>query len=393
MGKKNKGNKVRQNFPKKKRSFKKKGSLRKAKKIKRKKKSNQKQKSTKKLKLKQKKKSKKVKPQRSKKQMKNPRMKESCSRQSTFCPVEKATSLKLLYNQVYNFKKQLKRAQNQAKIVQKKKLKNNIFMKDAMILTDIVGGNLTDPTCSATAATKRSASQASSAGSTLAACSASITTSCQDITINATLTGSCSATMTAYEKKIAECRSSGCSCWTEAVAMKSDVTRCNAVTESDTVKTKKKTCLKTFSGCKKAQDSAVEYPATCSAPVTSTSTTSSPSNATTETSTSSPSTATTETSTSSSDISNTTTPIEETPVNMTLETPVSMISETPVNMTMATPVNMTLETPVLMTLETPIVMTVHSTGEQTATTRATYRKDILVKSYVAKAIRNYWKRS
>merc|ERR1711892_726181 len=389
MGKKNKGNKVRQNFPKKKRSFKKKGSLRKAKKIKRKKKSNQKQKSTKKLKLKQKKKSKKVKPQRSKKQMKNPRMKESCSRQSTFCPVEKATSLKLLYNQVYNFQKQLKRAQNQAKIVQKKKLKNNIFMKDALILTDIVGGNLTDPTCSATAANKRSASQASSAGSTLAACSASITTSCQDITINATLTGSCSATMTAYEKKIAECRSSGCSCWTEAVAMKSDVTRCNAVTESDTVKTKKKTCLKTFSGCKKAQDSAVEYTATCPAPVTSTSTTSSPSTATIETSTSSP------------DISNTTTPIEETPVNMTmetpvnmtLETPVSMISETPVNMTMATPVNMTLETPVLMTLETPIVMTVHSTGDQTATTRATYRKDILVKSYVAKAIRNYWKRS
>merc|ERR1711892_441712 len=282
--KKNKGNKVRQNFPKKKRSFKKKSSQRKAKKIKRKKKSKQKQISTKKLKLKQKKKSKKVKPQRSKKQMKNPRMKESCSRQSTFCPVEKATSLKLLYNQVYNFKKQLKRAQNQAKIVQKKKLKNNIFTKDALILTDILGGNLTDPTCSATAATKRSASQASSAGSTLAACSASITTSCQDITINATLTGSCSATMTAYEKKIAECRSSGCSCWTEAVAMKSDVTRCNAVTESDTVKTKKKTCLKTFSGCKKAQDSAVEYTATCPASVTSTSTTS----------TSSPSTATTE---------------------------------------------------------------------------------------------------
>jgi len=400
-------------LPMNKQSFKKKNSQRKEKRIKRKKKSKKSKqistknlKNLKNLKLKQEKKSKKVKPQRSKKQMKNPRMKESCSRQSTFCPVEKATSLKLLYNQVYNFKKQLKRAQNQAKIVQKKKVKNNIFMKDALILTDIVGGNLTDPACSAAAATERSASQASSAGSILAACSASITTSCQDITINATLTGSCSATMTAYENKIVECRSSGCSCWTEAVAMKSDVTRCNAVTESDNVKIKKKTCLKTFSGCKKAQDSAVEYTATCPAPVTPTS------------STSSPSTATTETSTSSSVISNTTTPIEESPVNitvetpvnmtleipvnmtleipvnMTMETPVNMISETPVNMTMATPVNMTLETPVLMTLETPIVMTAHSsTGDQTATTRATYRKDILVQSYVAKAIRNYWKRS
>ena len=77
--------------------------------------------------------------------------KSSCRQVTTFCPLEKATSLKLLYNQVYNFKKQLKRAQNQAKIVQKKKAKNTIFMKDALILTDIVGGNLSAPVCTATA--------------------------------------------------------------------------------------------------------------------------------------------------------------------------------------------------------------------------------------------------
>ena len=76
--------------------------------------------------------------------------KNGCSRQtSEFCPAEKASSLKLLYNQVYNFKKQLKRAQSQADIVEKKRKKKDNFQKDAAILTDVVGGNLTNPTCSA----------------------------------------------------------------------------------------------------------------------------------------------------------------------------------------------------------------------------------------------------
>ena len=76
--------------------------------------------------------------------------KNGCSRQtSEFCPAEKAFSLKLLYNQVYNFKKHLKRAQSQADIVKKKRKKKDNFQKDAAILTDVVGGNLTNPTCSA----------------------------------------------------------------------------------------------------------------------------------------------------------------------------------------------------------------------------------------------------
>ena len=90
--------------------------------------------------------------QKSKKQIESKmKRKSSCRQITTFCPVEKSISLKLLYNQVYNFKKQLKRAQNHAKIVQKKKAKNSIFMKDALILTDIVGGNLSAPVCTATA--------------------------------------------------------------------------------------------------------------------------------------------------------------------------------------------------------------------------------------------------
>jgi len=185
-----------------------------------------------------------------------------CSRQTiTFCPAEKASALKLLYNQVYNFKKQLKRAENQAKIVKKKKEKKDIFQKDAAIVTDIVGGNLTEPTCSATG---RSASSAATQGSILSSCSTTIATSCEEITINSTLSGTCSDTMTTFETKVTACRTSDlCSCWTEAFAMKSDITQCNAVKEANSVKAKKKTCLKTFGHCKSAQDSAVEYTATC----------------------------------------------------------------------------------------------------------------------------------
>merc|ERR1711892_1466631 len=190
-------------------------------------------------------------PRKSKKPKRGPRKgnSPSCSRQttSTFCPAEKATSLKLLYNQVYNFKKQLRRAQNHVKIVKRKKNKKDTFKKDAAILTDVVGGNLTAPSCTAASAT-RSGPKAASKASILASCSTTISTSCEEISINTTLTGSCSTTMTDFEEKVTACRESKtCTCCTEAVAMKSDITKCNALKESEGVKSKKKTCLKTFS--------------------------------------------------------------------------------------------------------------------------------------------------
>lgn len=202
------------------------------------------------------------KSQNSRKSKQTKSIKNGCSRQtSEFCPAEKASSLKLLYNQVYNFKKQLKRAQSQADIVEKKRKKKDNFQKDAAILTDVVGGNLTNPTCSAKS---RSASSAGSTGSTLSSCSTTIATSCETITINSTLTGTCSDTMTTFETKVTTCKASGtCACWTEAFAMKSAITKCSAVEEANSVKAKKKTCLNTFGDCKKAQDSAVEYTATC----------------------------------------------------------------------------------------------------------------------------------
>jgi len=184
-------------------------------------------------------------------------------KQVNFCPTEKATSLKLLYNQVTNFKKQLKRATSHAKIVKNKKSKKDNFAKDAAILTDVVGGNLTKPTCSAKG---RSASNAASQGSVLSSCSSTIESSCQEITINTTLTGACSDTMTTFENKVTTCKTDdSCTCWNEAFAMKSDITKCKASDEADAVKAKKKSCLKTFSNCKSAQDSAVQYTATCPA--------------------------------------------------------------------------------------------------------------------------------
>jgi len=187
----------------------------------------------------------------------------NCARQTseTFCPTEKATTLKILYNQVFNFRKQLKRAENQAKIVSNKKKKKDNFEKDAAIVTDVLGGNISKPTC---AKDSRSASKAGSNAEKLSKCSKTIESSCADITINSTLTGSCSQTMTQLENKVKTCRTDdSCTCWKEALAMKSEISKCDALSEANSVKEKKKTCLNTFSDCKKAQDEAVEHTATC----------------------------------------------------------------------------------------------------------------------------------
>ena len=71
-----------------------------------------------------------------------------CSRQTTtFCPAEKALALKMLYGQVANFFRQLKRAENHAKIVSKKKGKKDNFESDAAILQEAVGGSFSAPSC------------------------------------------------------------------------------------------------------------------------------------------------------------------------------------------------------------------------------------------------------
>merc|ERR1719206_1722591 len=132
--------------------------------------------------------------------------------------------------------------------------------------------------------------------------------------------------------------------------MKVDIIACNAVKEADSVKNKKRTCLKTFSECKKDQDSAVEYTATCPAPAT-TPTTTSPSSPSTPSSPSSPSSTTTAT--------------------VGLETPVAM--------TMETPVPMMFETPVQMSFEMPVMMTTKTTVSTVLTTKAASRKDRIVK--------------
>merc|ERR1711915_1101706 len=249
----------------------------------------------------------------SKKKNKENKRQINCARQENdvFCPQQKAISLKLLYNQVTNFNKQLKRAKNQAKIVARKKAKANQFMKDAMIMTDVVGGDLTSPSCKS----KRSASNAASAGSKLANCNNDISQSCEDISINSTLSGRCSETMNTFTSKVTTCKTDySCTCWREAAEMKASIAQCDALEEADAVKAKKKSCLSTFSACKKAQDSAVEYTATC--PVKITSNTSTSPVETTSNTTKSPVMTTTTFPASSN--------MTEKPVPMTFETPVQM---------------------------------------------------------------------
>lgn len=180
---------------------------------------------------------------------------------STFCPADKALSLKLLYGQVANFFRQLKRAENHAKIVSKKKDKKDVFASDAAILEDAVGGNLSAPSCSSAS---RSASTAGEKGETLANCSNSIGSACQDITVNTTLLGDCKTKMENFQTKIETCKTDdSCTCWAEAAAMKDEINGCKATDEMNRVKALKSNCLDKFGECKKAQDSAVEFTASC----------------------------------------------------------------------------------------------------------------------------------
>jgi len=186
-----------------------------------------------------------------------------CSRQTddTFCPAEKAQALNIFYNKMTNFFKQLKRSENFANIVKKKKAKKDSFTNDALILEDAVGGNLSAPSCSSNA---RQSSSAGEKGQQLKNCSNSISEACADITIDTTVSGDCNTKMKAFETKVNECKGSdSCTCWKDAFGMKSDLSSCDAKAEMDRVKGLKKSCTSKFGECKQAQDSAVELTATC----------------------------------------------------------------------------------------------------------------------------------
>ena len=75
----------------------------------------------------------------------------NCARQSAFCPSEKAQALNIYYNKMTNYFKQLKRAENWAKIVLKKKEKKDGFVNDALILEAAVGGDISAPVCTSSA--------------------------------------------------------------------------------------------------------------------------------------------------------------------------------------------------------------------------------------------------
>jgi len=196
--------------------------------------------------------------------LKKRRPKKCSPRQSSsFCPAEKAQTMNLLINKVANFFKQLKRSEQWRDLVGKKKAKKEDFASDAAVLTDAVGGDVANPSCaSSRAAASRSASDV---GQTLKNCSTSIGAACGDVTIDSAVATDCKTKMEAFQSKVTTCKTDdSCTCWTEALAMKGDLSCSSATTaEMNRVKGLKDSCLSKFGDCKRAQDGAVEFTATC----------------------------------------------------------------------------------------------------------------------------------
>ena len=86
---------------------------------------------------------------------------------------------------------------------------------------------------------------------------------------NFTGDGGCNKTMMDFKAKVEGCGegadAESCTCYADAVAMKSEVMKCakEAKTKMMDVKAKKDVCKKKFGACKKLQDQAVGFAATC----------------------------------------------------------------------------------------------------------------------------------
>ena len=112
--------------------------------------------------------------------------------------------------------------------------------------------------------------------SVLENCSASISAACAvpNNTANFTLLDTCETVYSEIKTKNAACLklttngTAACSCWAESAnitaAAKKLSDDCDSRTTQLEMKSLKKACLATFSACKKAEDSSVEYIMTCS---------------------------------------------------------------------------------------------------------------------------------
>ena len=105
----------------------------------------------------------------------------------------------------------------------------------------------------------------------MAKCEEDVKTGCPEITPNTNHTGAggCNATKYAFKDKVVSCRNGdtadSCKCYADAMAMKAEILTCatEATKLMQEVKAKKDVCKGKFSGCKKLQDKAVGFSATC----------------------------------------------------------------------------------------------------------------------------------
>ena len=105
----------------------------------------------------------------------------------------------------------------------------------------------------------------------MAKCEEDVKTGCPEITPNTNHTGAggCNATIYAFKEKVEGCgngdTADSCKCYADAMAMKAEIVKCatEATKLMQEVKAKKDVCKGKFSGCKKLQDKAVGFSATC----------------------------------------------------------------------------------------------------------------------------------
>merc|ERR1711997_298554 len=202
-----------------------------------------------------------------KKQRKGTKRNGTCRQTDAACITNICEAWKLRNGKVRNYIRQTKRMVNHAAISKKKLEKKGEFKDHAAILANVLGGNASAPSC----ALGTEGNDAGAAALALEKCEEDVKTGCPEITPNTNHTGAggCNATIYAFKEKVESCgngdTTDSCKCYADAMAMKAEIVKCatEATKLMQDVKAKKDVCKGKFSGCKKLQDKAVGFSATC----------------------------------------------------------------------------------------------------------------------------------
>merc|ERR1711936_1338507 len=189
------------------------------------------------------------------------------------CLTSLLNSMKFERDKIRTFTNQKKRAESFKTLIGNKGGKNDQFGNTTTYLLMALGGNMTNFNCSGKASLT---TEAAATYTVLENCSASISAACAvpNNTANFTLLDTCETVYSEIKTKNAACLklttngTAACSCWAESAnitaAAKKLSDDCDSRTTQLEMKSLKKACLATFSACKKAEDSSVEYIMTCS---------------------------------------------------------------------------------------------------------------------------------